>query len=694
MKNNKKGFTLVELIIVSAIMVMIMGAILNFIQPMNRFYTRTVYNSDANDVGSTLQDKIEADIRYATSICILEGYEGVPVIKDHYLRRTDGTKSLDSLKFTDVMIVDNNSFRGKIFGSYKEDNTVAHRKGATGSILRAPINDDGIDMDNLEILGGEELYSDMKCEFETYLSVNDSTKNKCLTLSSKFWRPEYENGRYEFNKLIFNQVRDFELVNINLTDPRYDKYDVNYFTTRTDANDPIKYQAYQLDYNQFASETAGSSTPTPGINEMYTHTDEYGRNLSFTYIFYTKSVPDNSKVNVTFKYEDGFPFNGATLSTCGGQLNAGSVLPASWINTARNQAKNDVLRKYSDGADEYVLTFDDFYIDGKVPYSTAKNTPIMNDTDVVLHFTKRKLLPPNYHVYFYDQFDKAGNWLGTHDTANPYSVVPIYNPATTDGNEYLDPSEVSNPSGNAVHEFDSWNTMPDGSGSVPDYTSMITGDTEFYAIYKAPADLEFRHDDDTTIDHVVIAHSTKGSDVASNSEYVSNILPNVNIPSGKELHWDVYNASGNPLNIELKNMTDFPDDNYVVKARLADKPPLTFDTVKPEEYTDWKNSSGCTTFKFEFKFKNESTDSIKGGRLVITFNDNVGDIEQTQYSNCTANFVPSGNTITVDFTRSSDSWSKIDPGATDSFIIMCRPATPNSGFNVTDITVESVTTVP
>lgn len=611
MKNNKKGFTLVELIIVSTIMVMIMGAILNFIQPMNRFYTRTVYNSDANDVGSLLQDKIEADVRYATSICILEGYEGVPVIKDHYLRRPDGTKSLDSLKFTDVMIVDNNSFRGKIFDSYSEDNTVAHRKGATGSILRAPINDDGIDMDKLEILGGEDLYSDMKCEFETYLSVNDSTKNKCLTLSSKFWRPEYENGQYEFNKLIFNQVRDFELVNINLTDPRYDKYDVNYFTTRTDANDPIKYQAYQLDYNQFAKETAGSSTP--GINEMYAATDDKSRNLSFTYIFYTKSVPDDSKVNVTFKYEDGFPFNGATLSTCGGQLKTGSVLPASWINTARNQAKNDVLRKYSDGADEYVLTFDDFYIDGKVPYSTAKNTPIMNDTDVVLHFTKRKLLPPNYHVYFYDQFDKAGNWLGTHDTANPYSVVPIYNPATTDGNEYLDQSEVSNPSGNAVHEFDSWNTMPDGSGSSIDFSVdsqiYITGDTEYYAIYKAPADLEFRHDDDTTIDHVVIAHSTKGSDVASNSEYVSNILPNVSIPSGKVLCWDVYDASGNSLNIELENMTDFPDDNYIIKARLEDPSPKI---VLSEEKPNGWGSEG----QYSFKLKNTGT--AKGTDIDVT----------------------------------------------------------------------------
>ncbi len=612
MKNNKKGFTLVELIIVSTIMVMIMGAILNFIQPMNRFYTRTVYNSDANDVGSLLQDKIEADVRYATSICILEGYEGVPVIKDHYLRRDDGTKSLDSLKFTDVMIVDNNSFRGKIYDSYSEDNTVAHRKGATGSILRAPINDDGIDMDKLEILGGEDLYSDMKCEFETYLSVNDSTKNKCLTLSSKFWRPEYENGQYEFNKLIFNQVRDFELVNINLTDPRYEKYDVNYFTTRTDANDPIKYQAYELNYKQFANETAGSSTP--GINEMYTHIDDHGRNLSFTYIFYTKSVPDDSKVNVTFKYEDGFPFNGAILSTCGGQLKTGSVLPASWINTARNQAKNDVLRKYSDGADEYVLTFDDFYIDGKVPYSTAKNTPIMNDTDVVLHFTKRKLLPPNYHVYFYDQFDKAGNWLGTHDTANPYGVVPIYNPATTDGNEYLDQSEVSNPSGNAVHEFDSWNTMPDGSGSSIDFSVdsqiYITGDTEYYAIYKAPADLEFRHDDDTTIDHVVIAHSTKGSDVASNSEYVSNILPNVSIPSGKVLCWDVYDASGNSLNIELENMTDFPDDNYIIKARLEDPSPKIVLSKDNPQY--WGNEE-CN---YNFKLKNTGT--AKGTDIDVT----------------------------------------------------------------------------
>ncbi|MBQ9541030.1 prepilin-type N-terminal cleavage/methylation domain-containing protein [Ruminococcus sp.] len=579
MKNNKKGFTLVELIIVSTIMVMIMGAILNFIQPMNKFYTRTVYNSDANDVGSLLQDKVEADVRYATNICILEDYEGVPVIKDHYLRKIDGTKAVDSFKFTNVIIIDNNSFRGKIFETYSEDNTVAHRKGATGSILRAPINDDGIDMDKLEILGGEELYSDMKCEFETYLSVDDSTKNKCLTLSSKFWRPEYTNGQYEFNKMIFNQVRDFELVNVNLKDDRYKKYEVNYFTTRTDASDPTKYQAYQLDYNQFAKETAGSYSQ--GINEMYAATDDKSRNLSFTYIFYTKSVPDTSKVKITCKYQEGFPLYGASLNP-EVEINSGSTIPTTYINSWKSEALNKTTSTWSDGTDTYILTFDDFYIDDTVPYSTVKDDPVMNDIDLVIHYTKRKLLPPNYHVYFYDQFDSSGNWLGAPNS-DPYKIVPIYNPSTADGDEYLDETEVSIPSGDEVHEFDSWNTMPDGSGYAPDFTTSITSDTSFYAIYKEPAVLTFKDENDAELDPsgdgdvVTIRHSATGNEVTISSDFKTSpeiqAFINSKTAAKKTITWKVYDSSDNYV-ADLETMSSFPDteNNFWVKPELGDMP--------------------------------------------------------------------------------------------------------------------------
>ena len=81
-KKNLKGFTLVELVIVGTIMVMIMGMVLNLIQPMNRFYQRTQNLADANDIGGIVMDTVDNSVRYATDMVILEDYAGVPLMKE------------------------------------------------------------------------------------------------------------------------------------------------------------------------------------------------------------------------------------------------------------------------------------------------------------------------------------------------------------------------------------------------------------------------------------------------------------------------------------------------------------------------------------------------------------------------------------------------------------------------------------
>lgn len=582
MKTNKKGFTLIELIIVSTIMVMIMGAILNFIQPMNNFYQRTLYNSDANDVGNILQDTFESQIRYATNICVLEGYEGVPAVVDGYLRDSTGGKAINA-KYTDVIVIDNDSLRGSVMAGYDENGNVAHRKRARGQLLYAPLNKDGIDMDKLEIVGGEPLYSDMKCEFEGYINVDDS-KNNCLTLSSKLYKPEGNGTSYDFKKLIFNQKRDFELVNINLRSDvitKYSKYSAEYYTTRVDTNDPTKYLAQTLDYAKFARESTSTSS-NPNVSYLYNGNDENGNAISFTYIFYTKSVPDNENVTITVKHEDGATIAEETNFTSGSIVT--DAMLTNWKTLANAPA---YVGLHQIGSEYYRITFKYFDANG-ADFETIKDAAITNDLELIARYDKQKVPSPSFHVTFYDRFDNSNAWIDDANgkyNSNPYWSVPIYTPVCSEGDGLLDEIEVKYPGGDGVHEFDHWE---DGSGNVLAlnergttshgddlYYRTIYGDEEYFAVYKDPAELTFIQDDGVEMGKVIIKHSSSYADLTSNSDYITNIANNsyVNAKQAakKKIVWEVLDSGDNPV-CNLDSMTEFPDNTYRIKARLEDMP--------------------------------------------------------------------------------------------------------------------------
>lgn len=579
MKTNKKGFTLIELIIVSTIMVMIMGAILNFIQPMNNFYQRTLYNSDANDVGNILQDTFESQIRYATNICVLEGYEGVPAVVDGYLRDSTGGKAINA-KYTDVIVIDNDSLRGGVMAGFDFSNpndTVAHRKRARGQLLYAPLNKDGIDMDKLEIVGGEPLYSDMKCEFEGYINVDDS-KNNCLTLSSKLYKPEGNGTSYDFKKLIFNQKRDFELVNINLRSDvitKYSKYSAEYYTTRVDTNDPTKYLAQTLDYAKFARETTSTSS-NPNVSYLYNGNDENGNAISFTYIFYTKSVPDNENVTITVKHEDGATIAEET------NFPSGSIVPDAKLTAWKNEANNtNYVGLHQIGSDWYRITFKYFDANG-VDFETIKDTAITNDLELIARYDKQIVPSPSFWVKFYDRFDDSNVWIDDANgkyNSNPYWSVPIYTPVCSEGDDVLDDSEVKIPGGDNVHEFDHWE---DSLGNVLVAGGRaIYGDEEYFAVYKDPAELRFVQEDDSDLpgsdNVVIIKHSASGSDVVSSNDFKAKIDNNAYVnalnAAHKTITWEVFDSSDTPIGL-LSEITSFPEseNSFKVKAIVADPP--------------------------------------------------------------------------------------------------------------------------
>ena len=305
-KNNKKGFTLVELVVVATIMVMIMGSILNWIRPMNKFYDRTRAMADTNDIGSILMDYVDDELRYTTNVVILQGYKGVPKLTGGYLMNTSNKASY-SAKFTNALIIDNDAVRGSQFEGYDPNSNASHRKGATGCIIKANITEKGIDVKNLRCLGTEPIYNDYGCHFDASLKTLDN-KSQCVTIDMSLSRPRREGGSYVFDKVGYNQSRDFELVNVNLT---------------TDAEVKVMKAASfgaPIDYTQFAS--SSDIGTLSGDN--------------YTYILYTKEPVTTEEVTVTLYDKPGsnIIIGGPKKVTSGASIGG---LIDSWKNNLKTE---------------------------------------------------------------------------------------------------------------------------------------------------------------------------------------------------------------------------------------------------------------------------------------------------------------------------------------------------------------------
>lgn len=551
-KSNKKGFTLVELIIVSTIMVMIMGAILNFIQPMNRFYTRTLYNSDSNDVGNQLMDKVEDEIRYSTNVAVIKDYEGVPKVKDGYLINASGDKAL-SAKFTNVLVIDNNDFR-----SY-EDN-VAHRKGAKGYISKYTLKDSvtdpnlGYDLDSKIILGTADLYSDMMCTFSAKVNSAENS-NQCVEISMDLKKPEVgSGGGYVFSKTVFTQTRDVKLVNINLQDAGLKNMKVSYSDPTVDAD---------MYSNYVKSNAPVGYSLDEGTEARYNGDHKY------TYIFYTLAVTatnPNQKLKITV-YEDGTTNVIGTIT----DIKPGSNIQPTDVTNMIALAKKKESKTPMTGG--YMWKTYDGILSAIGDYDLAdyvdKRTVDMN-MDFNAKFKEEfKSAEPIGTITFWDCYDDSHNYTGS------YSENRGSHPVYSSGN---DPSGNNNkipayPTGNAEPylELDGWYTGFGGTGIkfTNDLLISHNGDWAFYAYYKPGMTMNFYEPDGTTlIDSFEYRKNVSGKSILESPLFDGKILSKFNVTADQTLYWDV-EGEGQTLD----NIGNLSGDSYNMIARVEDIPP-------------------------------------------------------------------------------------------------------------------------
>lgn len=287
MNKNRKGFTLVELIVVVTIFGVILGAILNMIKPANNVYHDADATMESNVIGSGLIDYLDDELRYSTNVLVLKDYIGVPDVS------TSGTIGASGVTYSNCIVIDNNNLRGYSLKNYSgsDTDTAAKRMGAKGCILNVgKVNTEGLNFNNSAVARGVDFYDNYK--FDISASISKIEKMSTLDVSLTAYQPTYENGSYTFTKTKYKKDAAVNLTNININeDDSYKVRDYKDFSV-----DP----AY-VTYPQATTAPAGCTAQ----QEKYYSLDASN---TYTYIFYDKTTVSSSKTySVKFIYSASDP---------------------------------------------------------------------------------------------------------------------------------------------------------------------------------------------------------------------------------------------------------------------------------------------------------------------------------------------------------------------------------------------------
>jgi len=287
MNKNRKGFTLVELIVVVTIFGVILGAILNMIKPANNVYHDADATMESNVIGSGLIDYLDDELRYSTNVLVLKDYIGVPDVS------TSGTIGASGVTYSNCIVIDNNNLRGYSLKNYSgnDTDTAAKRMGAKGCIINVgKVNTEGLNFNNSAVARGVDFYDNYK--FDIGASISKIEEMSTLDVSLTAYQPTYENGSYTFTKTKYKKDAAVNLTNINIKkDDSYKVRDYKDFSV-----DP----AY-VTYPQATTAPAGCTAQ----QEKYYSLDASN---TYTYIFYDKTTVSSSKTySVKFIYSASDP---------------------------------------------------------------------------------------------------------------------------------------------------------------------------------------------------------------------------------------------------------------------------------------------------------------------------------------------------------------------------------------------------
>lgn len=318
MNKNRKGFTLVELIVVVTIFGVILGAILNMIKPANNVYHDADATMESNIIGSGLIDYLDDELRYSTNVLVLKDYIGVPDVS------TSGTIGASGVTYSNCIVIDNNNLRGYSLKNYSgsDTDTAAKRMGAKGCILNVgKVNTEGLNFNNSAVARGVDFYDNYK--FDISASISKIEEMYTLDVSLTAYQPTYENGSYTFTKTKYKKDAAVNLTNINISEGDSDSYKVRDY--KDFSVDP--------DYVTYPRATTAPAGCTAQQEKYYS----LDASNTYTYIFYDKTTVSSSKTySVKFIYSASDPeptLRGKQIDTK--SVKAGTVYKAPPSMTSR-----------------------------------------------------------------------------------------------------------------------------------------------------------------------------------------------------------------------------------------------------------------------------------------------------------------------------------------------------------------------
>ena len=203
MKKNKQGFTLVELIVVVAIMTIIMGAVLSILKPVNNYFIKVKNTAHQEAACITIGDSISDNIKYAKKITIIctDDITRKPTVYNH------------------IITIDNTAQRGSV--------------GATGLARHCYglITKEDTSTGTSRTLSAFDINNDASycITVEEYGTAN--TNKNFIKLNFQAMALKYENGAYVNNTdSIYRYSKSIEFTNINNKDMLVDtiKNDCNF----------------------------------------------------------------------------------------------------------------------------------------------------------------------------------------------------------------------------------------------------------------------------------------------------------------------------------------------------------------------------------------------------------------------------------------------------------------------------------
>ncbi len=284
-KNLQSGFTLVELIVVVALMAIVFGALMNVLKPTNIFFNESEAFKDEVMISAGLTDALGDEVRYSTNVIVLQNYVGVPSLVSG--KQFSG---LPDVEFDSAIMFDNDNVRGSAYSDYTPDGTVASRKGAKGQIVKFALNELGVDFGSASSLYNLDYYADYQYEFTATGNI-DENNMAYVDFGITMYDYSAAQANYDYDEMPYESSEYLYLKNINLRDDDGYKMYVKDFGGSVEDSD----------YAGFERASADASF----TSEQQKYYDKSNSSNVHTFIFYYKGVTVTPLQNVNLTFDPG-----------------------------------------------------------------------------------------------------------------------------------------------------------------------------------------------------------------------------------------------------------------------------------------------------------------------------------------------------------------------------------------------------